>query len=93
MNYLSAYGEDDILEICETEVETEEILISKLCDVCKSNERIYKCPRCAVFSCSLDCCRKHKAENDCSGIRDRVNFVPIRSFNDSNLRNGERTCS
>lgn len=47
----------------ENETEGMEVITSvetAPCDVCKSNPRVYKCPRCAAYSCSLECCRQHK---------------------------------
>ncbi len=32
------------------------------CDVCKEKARAYCCPRCGVKTCSLACCKAHKAQ-------------------------------
>lgn len=32
------------------------------CDVCKDRERAYCCPACGVKTCSLACCKAHKAQ-------------------------------
>lgn len=49
-------------------VENEESVIPaidpKLCKVCLKNEHKYKCPRCEMRTCSLDCSKKHKADNN-----------------------------
>ncbi|RYH17776.1 hypothetical protein EON65_28195 [archaeon] len=33
-----------------------------LCEICKITERKYKCPRCEMSTCSLECCRQHKTQ-------------------------------
>jgi hypothetical protein len=32
------------------------------CDMCKERERAYCCPRCGIKTCSLACCKAHKAQ-------------------------------
>lgn len=59
----------------------------QFCQVCQIRQRHYKCPRCAVFSCSLECCKKHKVQTECSGRRDRTAYVSISGFTSANLRN------
>ena len=49
------------------------------------NPSKYKCPRCAVRSCSLPCVQRHKAEADCDGVRDRVSYLPINNFSDMDV--------
>jgi len=34
----------------------------RTCSVCKDNQGLYCCPRCSIFTCSLECCLKHKLE-------------------------------
>lgn len=58
----------------------------RLCEVCGDQDGQYKCPRCSVLSCSLVCCKKHKASTGCSGRRDKTAFVPMQQFNGANLR-------
>lgn len=58
-----------------------------LCEICQERQRQYKCPRCAVFTCSLECCKRHKVDTACSGRRDRTAYVPISGFSSDNLRN------
>nr|2N94_A Chain A, Box C/D snoRNA protein 1 [Saccharomyces cerevisiae S288C] len=38
-----------------------------LCGVCGIKEFKYKCPRCLVQTCSLECSKKHKTRDNCSG--------------------------
>jgi hypothetical protein len=78
----------EIVASYEDEEVTEEPAASGLmCNVCGDRERLYKCPRCGVFSCSLACCKRHKVEKSCNGRRDRSAFVPMSGFGDANLRN------
>lgn len=58
---------------------------SKLCQECKKSEWKYKCPRCDLRSCGLDCVKAHKARTGCSGKRDRTAFVPLAEFCDNVL--------
>lgn len=53
----------------------------------------YRCPRCAVASCSAACVAAHKAGprgggagGGCSGRRDVAAFVGLRQFSDAQLR-------
>eukprot|EP00605_Chrysophyceae_sp_TOSAG23-4_P002923 GSChrysophyteH1.ASY1.ANO1.3218.1 assembled CDS len=57
-----------------------------MCEVCKQNISLYKCPACSVFSCSLACCKEHKVVQNCSGRRDKTAFVPIAQFREKHLR-------
>lgn len=34
--------------------------LPKLCEVCDEGDKIYKCPRCGLGTCSLKCCIDHK---------------------------------
>lgn len=45
----------------------------------------YTCPRCAVKTCSLICCRKHKEETECNGQRDKTKFLKKEAFTDLDL--------
>ena len=57
------------------------------CHICNEADRMYKCPRCSTFTCSLECCKKHKQIMNCNGKRDQTEFVNIRDFTGSHLRN------
>jgi len=47
-----------------------------VCHVCREVKAKYKCPRCSAQTCSLACCKKHKAENECDGKYDVTAHVP-----------------
>lgn len=34
----------------------------EMCDICSDGPRLYKCPRCSIFTCSLTCCKQHKSK-------------------------------
>ncbi|KAL7434533.1 hypothetical protein ACHAXH_005783, partial [Discostella pseudostelligera] len=69
------------------------------CAICHINIAIYRCPRCACVTCSLECCRAHKvkvisssnnntnSKNEliCNGKRDRTQFCSLKGFTDSQL--------
>ena len=41
----------------------------KSCHFC-SNTPKYKCPKCQISTCSLKCCKQHKVDFSCDGVRD-----------------------
>lgn len=57
----------------------------KLCSVCFDHEFKYKCPKCSIRTCSLECIKRHKLQNDCDGKIDNTKFVPKKELSDSTL--------
>lgn len=61
------------------------------CEICNAQIAIYRCPRCYTRTCSLECCRKHKAKDErsgelvCNGQRDRTKFCSLKRFTDAQL--------
>ncbi|GMN38793.1 hypothetical protein TIFTF001_008024 [Ficus carica] len=55
------------------------------CEECKVKESKYKCPGCSLRSCSLPCVKAHKQRTDCTGKRNRTQFVPLSQFDDNQL--------
>ena len=56
------------------------------CEVCNQGvQGKYRCPRCSIVFCSAACCKKHKADTGCNGIRDKCVFVPLDQFNDRTM--------
>ncbi|KAL3318171.1 Box C/D snoRNA protein 1 [Cichlidogyrus casuarinus] len=51
------------------------------CEICTANYFKYKCPRCEIRTCSLSCCKKHKEDHSCSGIREKTVFSRKDSYN------------
>ena len=48
------------------------------CNICMKIEHKYKCPRCALLTCSLACSKEHKEKFDCSGLRDHVSSLRVK---------------
>ena len=67
-------------------MEESKVRPAGLCEVCGEVERKYKCPKCSIFSCSLECCRKHKVDRDCSGKREQSSYQGLKQLGDSDLR-------
>ncbi|PXF42049.1 Box C/D snoRNA protein 1 [Gracilariopsis chorda] len=59
------------------------------CDSCAREGKVqvanYRCPACARCSCSLSCVKSHKANYNCTGIRDKTAPVPKRNYDEHNL--------
>ncbi|KAF1751040.1 hypothetical protein GCK72_017592 [Caenorhabditis remanei] len=66
---INAYKRKIEEEKTKTEPTEPEVVDPKLCKVCLKVEFKYRCPRCDLRTCSLDCSKRHKAENDCDGVR------------------------
>ena len=62
------------------------------CEVCdEAPPAKYRCPACAVATCSLACSKLHKTlGGGCSGKRDRAAFKDIREFTDADVINDYR---
>ena len=57
-----------------------------ICTNCNQNDGKYRCPKCDSISCSLKCCNEHKIKQNCSGKRERVEFVPLSEMNGDSIR-------
>lgn len=42
----------------------------------------YCCPKCEVKTCCLKCLNTHKKELECTGIRDKTKFIPLKEMTD-----------
>lgn len=51
-----------------------------MCEVCSKEVRKYKCPRCGVSTCSMQCCKNHKIA---VRIREHSDLTSILMFNQS----------
>ena len=51
----------------------------KSCHFC-SNTPKYKCPKCQISTCSLKCCKQHKVDFSCDGVRDQTKFIDKKSY-------------
>ncbi|KAJ3240121.1 Box C/D snoRNA protein 1 [Chytriomyces hyalinus] len=54
------------------------------CSSCSKPSK-YKCPRCLAPSCSMLCVQTHKTTSNCNGIRDKTQYVSLRTFDSSQL--------
>jgi hypothetical protein len=57
--------------------------------MCKEVGGKYRCPQCDLVSCSLICSLKHKKEFQCTGVRNKTNFVPVKQMNELHLLSGK----
>ncbi|CEF68968.1 Zinc finger, HIT-type domain-containing protein [Strongyloides ratti] len=56
--------------------------LALLCQICNVEKYKYRCPKCQYKTCSLICCKQHKEEYNCDGIKPP--FVPISKFSEFN---------
>lgn len=56
-----------------------------VCEVCNHALAKYCCPKCEVKTCGLSCLNIHKKELDCTGIRDKTKFIPLREMTDKDF--------
>lgn len=91
---ISSYDDDSVDESKTAENKrvreesTKTSLFQSLCALCGQNRGKYRCPACDTVTCSLDCAKKHKINQECSGIRHKTTFVPLDNFNDGVLAQG-----
>lgn len=80
-------------EICETDdLHTKrEQIDQNRCVICQSSQIKYRCPKCELKTCSLHCCNRHKARYSCDGIRNRLSFVKMSDFSQSEFLSGNYT--
>ncbi|CAJ0589759.1 unnamed protein product [Cylicocyclus nassatus] len=53
----------------EEQALTAQVIDPKLCAMCQKVPHKYRCPKCDLRTCSVDCSKKHKEERDCDGVR------------------------
>ncbi|RUS17144.1 hypothetical protein BC937DRAFT_90371 [Endogone sp. FLAS-F59071] len=62
---------------------------STVCHQCHANLPKYKCPRCSMRTCSLECSKQHKVTTACSGERSKTHFVPMSKYGEQEMMNGK----
>ena len=62
------------------EMSTALPVLTTLCPICYNSPPKYRCPRCSMRTCSLECSQAHKLRASCSGVRDPSKFIPKREF-------------
>lgn len=55
------------------------------CSVCCSQKPRYKCPACSLKTCSMECVKQHKIDENCSGKRSATDKVKKKSMGDRML--------
>ncbi|XP_054707705.1 box C/D snoRNA protein 1-like [Uloborus diversus] len=60
-------------------------IFQELCATCGSPSK-YRCPKCSVLSCSLQCVNAHKEENSCNGVRDETTFIPVEEYREKDFQ-------
>lgn len=79
-----------LMEKYQKQLETRSDLASaKVCRICFQEKPKYTCPKCGLKTCSLRCCQFHKQHFSCDGVRDKLSFVPLTSYNSNNLQSGK----
>lgn len=58
---------------------------SGMCSSCGLVPSKYRCPACAMRTCSLECSKAHKSSSGCSGKRCRTEFINMDTFGDRQL--------
>lgn len=71
---------------------TDNVLLQKaeckkmdLCNVCDENAAKYRCPKCLIRTCSVQCVKAHKASANCDGVRCKTAFVPMTVYNENHM--------
>jgi len=59
------------------------------CSLCQNHAK-YRCPRCALRTCSVDCVKAHKEVSGCTGIRDRTAYIALNKFTEMDLQSDYR---
>src|SRR6202021_2098734 len=60
-------------------------VLTTLCPICYANPPKYRCPRCSMRTCSLECSQAHKIRASCSGIRDPAKYIPRKEMKSSTV--------
>lgn len=59
--------------------------MSGICSICQVNESKYTCPACGMKSCSLECVRRHKKQNECTGMVDQGKFILRKELSEDSI--------
>ena len=60
-------------------------VLTTLCPICYTSPPKYRCPRCSMQTCSLECSQAHKLRASCSGVRDPAKYIPKREMKPSTI--------
>uniref|UniRef100_A0A0N5BFG4 HIT-type domain-containing protein n=1 Tax=Strongyloides papillosus TaxID=174720 RepID=A0A0N5BFG4_STREA len=67
-----------MLDLKDMNLEEKDCVL--LCQICNKNKHKYRCPKCQFKTCSLVCCKQHKEEYNCDGVKPP--FVSVSKFSD-----------
>jgi hypothetical protein len=59
--------------------------LTTLCPICYTNPPKYRCPRCSMRTCSMECSKAHKIRASCSGLRDPAKYVSRKDMRASTI--------
>lgn len=60
-------------------------VLTQLCPICYTCPPKYRCPRCSMQTCSLECSQAHKLRASCSGVRDPAKYISAREIKSSTV--------
>lgn len=60
-------------------------VLTTLCPICYTSAPKYRCPRCSMRTCSLECFQTHKIRASCSGIRDPTKYIARRNMTSATI--------
>jgi hypothetical protein len=60
-------------------------VLTTLCPICYTNPPKYRCPRCSMRTCSMECSKAHKIRAACSGTRDPAKYIPRKEMKASTI--------
>jgi hypothetical protein len=60
-------------------------VLTTLCPICYVSIPKYRCPRCSMRTCSLECSKAHKLRASCSGVRDPAKYLPLKNMKSSTI--------
>ncbi|EPZ30885.1 hypothetical protein O9G_006283, partial [Rozella allomycis CSF55] len=85
-NHISSDGNAMIKPTKNENLENKNVSDEDQCKICLINKFKYKCPRCSIKTCSLNCVKKHKEQNECSGQLSRTHFIKVSDFTDTDFK-------
>jgi hypothetical protein len=58
---------------------------STICEICETNTSKYKCPSCSKKTCGLGCIETHKKQTNCTGMRNRTNYISMKDYSENHF--------
>jgi hypothetical protein len=83
---INNFKKENDVEQKEEEELTLNFNIQKLpCDICKTTDFKYKCPKCLTKTCSLKCINHHKQNLKCDGKKDKFSSKKIKELDEKDM--------